>query len=286
VKITFKSLITKLWPFKNFDGDGSIRDTIEELIEDTEEADSSLNLEEKTIITNLLRLKDTAADDICTPRIDITAVALGTSYKDLTKLFAEKEVTRMPVYRETLDDVVGYIHIRDVLAGGTDCQTILYEKILQEVLFVAPSMRLIDLLLQMRATRIPMAIVVDEFGGVDGLVTAWNIINEIIGDIDELDGESPTKHSITRMSDGSVLISARMDIEDFEDEFGPILDDKERSEDEINTVGGLVVSIAGRVPSTKEIIPHPSGITFEIIEADPRRVKRLRVRHQSKTLPT
>ncbi|MEN8237299.1 MAG: transporter associated domain-containing protein [Pseudomonadota bacterium] len=286
MNITFKSLVSKLWPFKKLEGDGSIRDTIEELIEETEEVDTSLNTEEKKIIANLLRLKDEAADDICTPRVDITAVALGTSYKDLTQLFAEKAVTRMPVYRDTLDDVVGYIHIRDVLAGSVDCQTVNYEEILQEVLFVAPSMRLMDLLLQMRATRIPMAIVVDEFGGVDGLVTAWNIINEIIGNIEELDGEFPTKASLTRMSDGSFLISARMDIENFEAEFGPVLNEEERSEDEIDTVGGLVVSLAGRVPGIKEIIPHPNGIiTFEILEADPRRVKRLRVRLPAKTTP-
>lgn len=284
MRITFKFLLSKVWPFKNLEGDGSIRDTIEELIEDTEEADTSLNTEEKKIITNVLRLKDTAADDICIPRVDITAIALGTSYQELTQLFAEKEITRMPVYRETLDDVVGYIHIRDVLAGGKDCQTVNYEKILQEVLFVAPSMRLMDLLLQMRSTRIPIAIVVDEFGGVDGLVTAWNIINDIIGDAEELDSELlPTKASITRMSDGSALISARMDIEEFEAEFGSILSEEERNEDEIDTVGGLVFSLAGRVPGVREIISHPNGITFEILEADPRRVKRLRVRAPSKS---
>ncbi len=282
MNITFKSFIFKLWPFKKPEGDGSIRDTIEELIEDTEEADTSLNTEEKKIITNVLQLKDEAADDICTPRADIIAVALGTSYKDLTNLFAEKEVTRMPVYRETLDDVIGYIHIRDVLAGGAEHQTVDYKKILQEVLFVAPSMRLMDLLLQMRATNISLAIVVDEFGGVDGLVTAWNIINDIIGDIEQLDSESTAQASVTRMSDGSALISARMDIEDFEAKFGPVLDEKTRSEDEIDTVGGLVFSLAGRVPGVKEIIPHPNGITFEILEADPRRVKRLRVRLPSK----
>ena len=286
MNITFQSLLSKLWPFKRLEGDGSIRNTIEELIEDTEEADTSLNTAEKIIITNILNLKDEAADDLCIPRVDITAVSLGTSYAELTQLFSEKQVTRMPVYRETLDDVVGYIHIRDVLASGAKHQTINHEKILQEVLFVAPSMRLMDLLLQMRATQIPMAIVVDEFGGVDGLVTAWNIINEIIGDIEELDGDSPTKAAMTRMSDGSVLISARMDIDDFEAEFGPVLDDEEREEDEIDTVGGLVFYLAGRVPGIKEIIPHPNGITFEILEADPRRVKRLRVRVPAKPTAT
>ncbi len=283
MKVTFRSLITKLWPFKDTESEGSLRDTIEELIEEREEHEPSLNREEKKIIANVLKLRSMTADDINTPRVDITAVAMGTPLPKVVKMFADKSITRMPVFRNTLDDIVGYIHIRDLLANGPDFNTVSYESILQEVLFVAPSMRLIDLLLQMRATRIPMAIVVDEFGGVDGLVTSWNIINEITGDLEELETETTTPHSATtKMSDGSALVSARMDIEEFEKAFGPALTEEQRQEDEIETIGGLVVSLAGRVPGVKEIISHPA-FSFEIIEADPRRVKRIRVRKTNTT---
>ncbi len=260
------------------DNDGSVRETIEELIEEGEEGDFSLVHEEKNLLSNVLKLRDLTADDICIPRADIVAAPIDSSFEELVKIFAKSQFARMPIYREGLDDVVGYLHIRDLLACAPEFKKVDYESLMEDVLFVAPSMRLLDLLLQMRATRVPMAIVVDEFGGVDGLVTAWNIIREIIGDLEADNGSFAAASHMTRMSDGSVLVNARMDIEDFEKKFGSVLTAAERQEEDIDTVGGLVVSLVGRVPAQKEVISHPSGVDFEVLEADPRRVKRLRVR--------
>ena len=136
-------------------------------------------------------------------------------------------------------------------------------------------MRLLDLLLQMRATQIPMAYVVDEYGGIDGLVTSWDIIREILGDLQD-DHTPEISSQITSLSDGSYIVDARLPMEDLEESIGKILTDEERKED-IETVGGLVMYLAGRVPDRKEVISHSSGIEFEVIEASPRSINRLRL---------
>jgi CBS domain containing-hemolysin-like protein len=145
------------------------------------------------------------------------------------------------------------------------------------VLFVAPSMRVLDLLLEMRQSRVHMALVVDEFGGIDGLITIEDLVEEIVGEIiDEHDIEEGPK--LTTRADGTLLADARTTIEEFEERVGPVLSDEEREED-IDPLGGLVFSLAGRVPSRGELLKHPpSGISFEVLQADPRRIKRLRVR--------
>ena len=172
------------------------------------------------------------------------------------------------------------VHVKDMLPFLAKAKPFDLRSILRRVLFVAPSMRVLDLLLEMRRTRLHMALVVDEFGGVDGLVTIEDLVEEIVGEIeDEHDVDEGPK--LVPASDGTLIADARTTIEEFEARVGPILNDEER--EQIDTLGGLVFALAGRVPSRGELVFHPTGLEFEVLDADPRRVKRLRVRNAPKS---
>ncbi|AIL12972.1 hypothetical protein IM40_04785 [Candidatus Paracaedimonas acanthamoebae] len=253
----------------------SVRKTITELIQESPKEESSLNEEERILLSNTLSLKDLTVDDVMIPRADIVSIPHDISFKELTKLMSEKPFTRFPVYHTTLDDVLGYIHAKDV-AIWSKIKDFDVRKILQQVLFVPPSMRLLDLLLQMRATQIPIALVVDEYGGIDGLVTSWDVIREVLGDLQ--DGHTPEiSAQLTKENSRTYIVDARLLIQDLEEEIGSILTDEEREED-IDTVGGLVMYITGRVPGQKEVIKHSSGVLFEILDASPRRVTTVRIK--------
>jgi len=256
----------------------TLRDTIEELIESTEaEVDAPISEDESTLLRNILKLRNITAYDIMVPRADIAAVSADIGLKELVRMMSAKGHSRLPVYRETLDDVVGMVHIKDVLAYLTEERSFDLDSILREVLFVAPSMRALDLLLQMRLSRIHMALVVDEFGGIDGITTIEDVVEEIVGEIEDEHDVQQAPMMLAR-PDGTLIADARTTIEDFERRVGPVLSDDEREQD-IDTLGGLVMARAGHVPARGETITHPSGIVFEVIEADPRRVRRLRVRN-------
>jgi CBS domain containing-hemolysin-like protein len=185
----------------------------------------------------------------------------------------------MPVYRETLDDVIGMVHIKDLLAVVADQRPFDLVSIVREVQIVAPSMPVLDLLLHMRQAHQHMALVVDEFGGIDGLVTIEDLVEEIVGEIED-EHDDAVQPRIMERPDGTLIADARLPLEDFEARVGPVLDDEDR--EEVDTLGGLVFSLAGRIPRRGETLVHPSGIEFEVVDADPRRIKRLRVRN----LPT
>lgn len=265
--------LRKLWPF-NKPVEPSVRDTIEELIEESEEGESSLDPEEKTLLTNILNLRNLTAEDIMVPRADIHAVPIDIKYHELKNKMASIHNTRLPVYRGTLDDVIGYIHVKDILEYTGAPETFKCEKILKDVLFVAPSMRLLDLLLQMKVTRVSLALVVDEYGGVDGLITTWDIIDEFLGDLNTFENLNAPPE-FTRLSDNSYIADARLPVDILMKEFALPLQDGEL--DEIETLGGLVFALAGRVPARSEVIKHPSGLTFEVLEADARRVRKIRI---------
>jgi CBS domain containing-hemolysin-like protein len=210
------------------------------------------------------------------PRADIVAIPHDVTLPDLVAKMAKESHSRLPVYRESLDDIIGFVHIKDVLPFWGAEKPFKLEDILRRVLFVAPSMRALDLLLQMRAARIHMALVVDEYGGIDGLVTIEDVVEEIVGEIeDEHDVDEGPK--LVREGEGTFVADARLPLEEFEEAFGEVLTQEEREAD-LNTLGGFVVSLAGRVPGRGEIIAHPAGVEFEVLDADPRRLKRLRVR--------
>ncbi len=269
--------------FRPKNGDSSLRETIEEIIEEIEEGEdedggiSPITDDERDMLANLLKLRHQTAYDVMVPRADIVSVEIGTGLAELVKILGKVGHSRLPVYRGTLDDVVGLVHIKDVPPFAGRGGSFKLSSIIRPVLFVAPSMRVLDLLLEMRQSRVHMALVVDEFGGIDGLITIEDLVEEIVGEItDEHDIEAGPK--LIGKSDGTILADARTTIEEFEERVGPVLSEEERDED-IDTLGGLVFSLAGRIPTRGELLIHPpSGISFEVLQADPRRIKRLRVR--------
>lgn len=255
----------------------SVRDTLDELIEEREEAEVPIDDDERRLLANILELRDRAVEDVMVPRADIVAVDVATGMDDLIKIITEKGHSRIPVYRETLDEALGMVHIKDVLAWhGREAEFAL-ARVVRPVLFVSPYMRVPDLLLEMRVKRCHMALVVDEFGGIDGLLTIEDLVEEIVGEIED-EHDRNTDPVLMARSDGGFDADARVDIEDLEARIGPFVTEEER--EEIDTLGGLVFALAGRVPMKGELLPHPSGIEFEVVDADPRRVRRLRVRRR------
>ena len=252
----------------------SVRETITELIEESREDSSLLNHEERTLLSNVLSLRDVTVDDVKIPRADMIAVSVDITFPELIKLISETPFTRLPVYQNTLDDLLGHIHVKDI-ALQSQKEHFDIRKYIQQVLFVVPSMRLLDLLLQMRSTQIQMACVVDEYGGIDGLVTAWDIVREILGDLQD-DHTPEISSQMTEFDERTYVLDARLSLDVLEQKIGPILNAEERQED-IETVGGLVMYLAGRVPDRREMISHHSGVEFEVLEASPRRVTRLRL---------
>ena len=253
------------------------RETMDAVIAAAElEGVSPITPQERFLIGNILKVHDRSAADVMVPRGDIVALAADQPFAEVVKCMVEHGHSRVPVYRETLDDVIGFVHVKDVLAPVADRRPGRLERLLRKVLFVAPSVPILDLLVQMRQARTHIAMVLDEFGGIDGLVTIEDLIEEIVGEIeDEHDvAEAPT---LIERPDGSVIADARLPIEAFEEHHGTRL--RPSGDDEaVETLGGLVFTLAGRVPKRGEVIGHPGGIEFEVLDADPRRVKRLRVR--------
>jgi magnesium and cobalt transporter len=238
--------------------------------------ESPITAQERVLIGNVLKVHDRSAADVMVPRVDVIAFDIERPFDELVKLMIEHGHSRVPVYRETLDDVLGFVHVKDVLAPVADRRVVKLAPMLRKVLVVAPSLPVFDLLVQMRQTRTHIAMVVDEFGGIDGLVTIEDLIEEIVGEIEDEHDVDETPILIER-PDGSVIADARIPIETLEERRGTSLRHNGDHE-EVDTLGGLVFTLAGRVPRRGEVIPHPDGIEFEVLDADPRRVKRLRVR--------
>ena len=256
--------------------ENSLRESVEELIEDFEEESASGDFDEPRLIRNVLKLGELSAEDVMVPRADIVAVEADTTLDNLVKAMSAEAHSRMPVYRANLDDVIGMVHMKDVLTYWDRKDQFSLAQILRKVLFVAPSMRALDLLLEMRQSRTHIALVVDEYGGIDGLITIEDLVEQIVGEIeDEHDiDETPV---LQPKPDGTLLADARTTLEDFEKAVGSVLTEDERAE--IDTLGGLVTALAGRVPRRGELVRHPDGLEFEVLESDARRVRRLRVRN-------
>ncbi|NQV57211.1 MAG: HlyC/CorC family transporter [Rhodospirillales bacterium] len=256
------------------DDDYSVREAIEELIEDSAEPESTVETEERTLLANILRIRERTVNDVMVPRADIVAIDAKASLEDLVELINRESHSRVPVYRESLDGAIGMIHIKDVLAAREAGRSPELSSILRDVLFVAPSMQVLELLLEMRVKRSHMALVVDEFGGVDGLVTIEDLVEEIVGEIED-EHDQDVELEMVQRRDGSFDADARIALDVFEEKIGSVLSDEER--EEIDTLGGLVFMLAGRVPVRGELVTHASGVEIEVLETDPRRIKRLRV---------
>jgi CBS domain containing-hemolysin-like protein len=255
----------------------SLRETIDEMIEEPAADDPRpLSGQERVLISNILKVHDQTAADVMVPRVDIIALDVETPFPEVVKCMVEQGHSRVPVYRETLDDVIGFIHVKDVLGPVAERRETKLAPILRKVLFVAPSVPILDLLVQMRQARTHIAMVVDEFGGIDGLVTIEDLIEEIVGEIED-EHDVADGPSLVERTDGSLIADARTPIEVLEEHQGTRLRPA-GDQEEVDTLGGLVSSLAGRVPKRGEVIAHPSGIEFEVLDADPRKIKRLRVR--------
>jgi len=267
---------------------------LRELIEDAlaRSKSDTLSSQERSMLRRILRLGTLTIEDVMVPRADIIAVDDTISVADLMGVFRQAEHSRVPVYHETLDDPRGMVHIRDLMSwitseaeackegslnlGKVDLgRNIASINILREILYVPGSMSVLDLLLKMQTTRLHLALVVDEYGGTDGLVSIEDLVEEVVGDIaDEHDvDDEPLIKSDPRLG---LVADARTPISDLEKHLGLELASEEQ-EEEVDTLGGLVFALAGRIPARGELVQHPSGIEFEVLDADPRRIKKLRI---------
>lgn len=258
---------------RRLDSEHNLRESIEEFIEERAEEGHLIHNDERELLGNVLDLREMTVKDVMLPRPDITAIPIDIDEEGLLNAFIKSRNNKIPVYKDTLDDVMGIINIQDVLAWKTTNTPLNLKSMLREVLFISPTMSTLNLIFQMREQGTHMALVVDEHGGIDGLVTLSDLMEEIIGDIREAhEHEDP---ELTVRQDGSLIIDSKVDLEDLCESFqlDLLIADLE---DEVETIGGLVSAIAGHVPVRGEIIKHPKGvIEFEILDADPRRVKRV-----------
>jgi CBS domain containing-hemolysin-like protein len=262
------------------DSEPTLREEIEEAIDEAEESQGShpiagdLSPTERQMLRNLLHFGEQTAGDICVTRGDIMAVPSSVSFDDLVRAFADAGHSRLPVYGESLDDVTGMIHIKDVFMASVDpSRDRSMLSLMREPLFVPESMGVIELLARMRQQRIHLAIVVDEFGGTEGLVTIEDVVEEIVGDIEDEHDEAEAG-MLTMLDDGLWEADARIELE----ELARAVDERLTwEEDEVDTLGGLVFLLAGHIPTKGECVMHPSGWTFEALDSDPRRIIRVRL---------
>jgi magnesium and cobalt transporter len=271
-----------LLPNKEPQEDDSLREAIEELIEEKSDnaPQSAVAMHERLLISNILQLRDLPVKELMVPRADIVAISIDISKDDLYTLLAEKPHSRLPVYRDDMDNIVGIINVKDIVANLKNGSFEIRD-IMRDALVVSPAMRAIDLMLQMRQSKVHIAFVVDEFGGIDGLITINDLVETIVGEIDDEYEYDITPQLIER-PDGSAICDGRFPIKEFEARYGDIFAENEEHE-EVDTMGGLVTYITGHVPSRGEVVRHqPSGVEFEVIDADPRRIIRLRIRNLPK----
>jgi CBS domain containing-hemolysin-like protein len=259
------------------EGEQTLREEIEEAIDEAEDSHpvaGDLTPVERQMLRNLLHFGDETAGDICVNRGDIVAVPATISFDDLVKAFGEAEHSRLPVYGESLDEIIGMVHIKDLFAAMIDqSRDRSIHALLRTPLFVPESMGVIDLLARMRADRIHLAIVVDEFGGTEGLVTIEDVVEEIVGEIeDEHDVEEAGM--LHRLDEGVWEADARIELEELAETVDARLT---WEEDDVDTLGGLVFLLCGHIPARGESVLHPSGWRLEAIDSDPRRILRVRL---------
>ena len=279
----------------------SIRSDLKVLL-DGADAETGFSPDESRMLKNILSLRERRLDDLMVPRADIVAVQQDIPLGELVKVFENASHSRLVVYNDTLDEPVGMVHIRDLIAFMTARATVSPEmnaaraeplpagldfaaldlamplsatKIIRTILFVPPSMPAIDLLAKMQATRIHLALVIDEYGGTDGLASIEDIVEEIVGDIEDEHDEA-TERAVIRQPDGSYLAVGRASLEEAVAVIGAEFDVGDAAE-EVDTVGGYIVTLIGRVPVRGELVPGPGAFEIEILDADPRRVKRVRI---------
>ena len=299
-----EGLLDRLKNLLGLKSTASLREDLRDALAEHPE-NSPFSMQERTMLENVLGLRELRVADVMVPRADIVAVAFDTSLAELLRVFRTASHSRLPVYGETLDDPKGMLHIRDFLdflaaraeagaakrkrhnvvettafdLGNVDLAlTLASTKLLRPVLYAPPSMPALDLLVRMQATRTHIALVIDEYGGTDGLVSIEDLVEMIVGDIE--DEHDETGIAIQPASGGYLLIEARAGLEEVSAVLGTDFGLDEAAED-VDTIGGYLATIAGRVPSRGELITTSNGIEFEVMDADPRRIKRVRVQKRA-----
>lgn len=255
------------------------REEIAELLEESIRDTVTFDSHESMLLKNILGLRDIRAFDVMVPRADIISVDMDDGAETILGIMTDAGHSRVPVTKGSLDTVLGFLHIKDIslylnTSGKGSGKKLDVVTLLRQPIFISPTMRALDLLQEMRVKRLHLALVVDEYGGTDGLITIEDLVEEIVGEInDEHDDDTTPVFDIN--GDGTATAEARVEIETLEEISGPLLTDMDS--DEIDTIGGLVVSLAGRVPVRGEIIRHPAGLEFEILESHPRHVSLIRI---------
>ena len=264
---------TAKWPF--FKKQTTVRDEVTGLIETfIDKENTGFDGQEGLLLRNMLGLRDITAEDVMIPRADIVSVNITDGFESVIRQISEAAHSRVPAHKGNMDELLGMLHIKDLIAHALDHEPAALTELVRPVLFVSPSIRLLDLLQEMRLKRLHLALVVDEFGGIDGLITIEDLVEEIVGEIEDEHDQSDAPH-VDFEPDGSIVADARLELSSLELLYNINLDGDER--DELDTVGGLVITTAGYVPVRGEVISHESGLEFEVLDSDPRRVNIVRI---------
>ena len=270
------NIISKLIKKINFLGNNqSLRDSIKDVIDEKSNEESQnidLSSKEKSILSNILSINKLKADDVMIPRASIVAISQDSSFQNIIDTIDKESHSRMPVFRKDLDDVLGMIHIKDIIKfSGSNHNGFNIKKIMREVLFVPPTMPVMNLLLKMQATKLHMALVIDEHGGTDGLITIEDVIEEIVGEIED-EHDKDDDFNFKKIDSNTFEAKADMTLDDFNHESNLSI-----VEENVDTLGGYVFSKINRVPYAGEVIKVDNAYQFEIIEADPRKIKKIRI---------
>lgn len=272
-----------LYKFKSFfvkhPEEEQVIETIEEIMDEREERGDKVLIDpdELNLLKNLFKLKDIRAGQLCIPSIDIVGISITATLKELTKIVIEDKFTRLPVYDKTLDDIIGVVHVKDLLCAVLERTDVTIKDVMtNNVLFVPSSMRALDLLREMQAKKTQMAVVVDEYGGTDGLITLEDLLEEIVGEIEDEHDALDTPPVLHKIGNSVIQADARIRLLDLEERIGKFLTKVER-EDELETIGGLVFHLSGKLPKIGDVITHSSGLVFQVLDADSRHIKQIKI---------
>lgn len=262
------------------EAEDKVFETLEEIIDEREERGDKhlVDARELPMLKNLFMLRDIRVRDVMTPRVDIDAVDVKMKPAQFCKYIQKEQFSRYPVYDGSLDNIVGIIHVKDVLFALINKQRCTIKKIMKpDPLFVSPTMRALDLLKVMQGRQIQLALVVDEHGGIDGLIALEDLLEVIVGEIDD-EHDNPEEEMITRINDTSLSVNAKAKLDDLEEMIGPVVDEEDRDNPDIDTIGGWVIHLAGHMPSKGEVIHHKkTGIRFVIQSSNPSHIERLKI---------
>jgi magnesium and cobalt transporter len=275
-----KSISGRLGKILSFARKSELQESIEEILEGGSEAQTPLDAGEKAILKNVLEFKQLHVEDVMIPRADIFAVPEDIQFEDLQHKLVDKTYTRIPVYKGDLDEILGFIHIKDVARVFFNKQQFGIEEIVRKCLFVPSSMKISNLLIRMQQKHVHIAIVIDEYGGTEGIVTLEDIVEEIVGNIEDEHDEDEINASFKKISDDIFEVSSRIRVEDFLKKSAIDLSVKE-ADAEFDTIGGLATYLLGRIPVKGEIIAFNESIELEVTDADARAVRRLIIKKKN-----